>query len=413
VVHVTGESIWILNHYAITPDLAGGTRHFDLGKELVERGYEVVIFASGFDHVSKKYTKVGSKEPFRVEELEGIRFVWLNTLPYHGNDWRRVANMLSYGLRVIRVARHFQKPDVVIGSSMHPIAALAGWWLARRYRGRFIFEVRDLWPQTAIDMGAMKATGLSARLLYVWEKLMCERAEKVIVLMPNARQYYEGQGIASDKIHWIPNGVDLQRYHRFAALDPVTEAGLAFEQRKDKFKVVYAGAHGSANGLDTIIEAAAVLVRKGAPVHFILVGDGPERPALRAKATQLGCNNVTFLEPVPKTCIPALLRQADLLLLHIRRLGVHKYGASMNKLNDYLASGRPIIMAGATANDVVAEAQAGLTVPPGDAEALADGILRMLEMSKDQRERLGANGRAYVEEHHNISMLGEALAKLL
>lgn len=410
---MAGKSIWILNHYAITPDMAGGTRHFDLGKELVKRGYEVVIFASGFDHSSKKHIKVSPKERLRVEELEGVRFVWLNTFPYYGNDWRRVANMVSYGLRVLGVARRFKKPDVVIGSSMHPFAALTGWWLARRYKARFIFEVRDLWPQTAIDMGAMKATGLSARLLYAWEKFMCERAEKVIVLMPKARQYIESRGIDPGKIYWIPNGVDLERYRNLAPLDPSTEAARVLEQHKDKFKVVYAGAHGPANGLDVVIEAAAVLVKRAAAVHFVLIGDGPEKQALREKARQLGCTNITFLEPVPKTSMPAVLQQADLLLQCIRPIEVLKYGGSPNKVNDYLASGRPIIMSVATANDVVTEVQAGLTVPPGDAEALADGILQLLHMSNDERERLGANGRAYVEKYHSMSMLGETLAQLL
>jgi len=410
---VTGKCVWILNHYAITPDLAGGTRHFDLGKELVKRGYQVVIFASGFDHHSKMYVKVGPKERSRLEEVAGIQFFWLNTFPYHKNDWRRVAGMVSYGFKVLSAARNFKKPDVIIGSSLHPFATMAGWWLAKRYQARFIFEVRDLWPQTAIDMGAMKETGLPARLLFAWEKFMCRKAEKVIVLMPGARQYFAGRRIDPGKICWIPNGVDVERSRNITTLNTSTEAAQAFQQHRDKFKVVYAGAHGSANGLDVAIEAAALISKKESAVHFIFVGDGPERQALREKAEQLGCTNITFCGPVPKASMPAVLKQADLLTLCIRPMDLYKYGVSLNKVNDYLASGRPIVMAAAVANDAVAEAQAGLTVAPGDAEALADGILQLFNISPAERERLGTNGRLYVEKHYDTKRLGETLAQIL
>ncbi|MBS3975451.1 MAG: glycosyltransferase family 4 protein [Syntrophomonadaceae bacterium] len=393
--------------------MAGGTRHFDLGKELLKRGYQVVIFASGFEYVSRKYTKIGSKEMLRTEELAGVQFVWLNTFPHHKNDWRRVAGMVSYAFRVLKAASSFNKPDVVIGSNVHPLAVLAGWWLARKYQARFIFEVRDLWPQTLVDMGAIKETGLPARLLYAWEKFMCLKAEKVIVLMPGARQYYENRGVDPGKICWIPNGVDVERYRDTTPFDPSIGAAQAIERHQEKFKVIYAGAHGQANGLEVAIEAAALISKKEAAVHFIFIGDGPEKQALREKAAHLGCANVTFCDPVPKAGVPAVLKQADLLILCIRPMEVYKYGVSLNKVNDYLASGRPVVMAAAVSNDAVAEAQAGLTVLPGDAQALADGILQLFKMRPEELDQLGANGRAFVEKYYDTKHLGETLAKIL
>ncbi|KKM10725.1 hypothetical protein SY88_11525 [Clostridiales bacterium PH28_bin88] len=134
---MTNKCVWILNHYAVSPDMAGGTRHYDLGRELVKRGYEVTIFASGFDHNTKKYIKITPEEKLKVEDYEGVRFVWLNTVPYYGNDRRRILNMVSYGVRVVGAARCFKRPDVIIGSSMHPFAALVGWWLARKYKASY------------------------------------------------------------------------------------------------------------------------------------------------------------------------------------------------------------------------------------------------------------------------------------
>lgn len=408
-----GHEVWFLNHYAISPDMAGGTRHYDLARELVKRGYAVTIFASGFDHVTRRYAKVSAGEQLREEYHNGVRFVWLRTTPYQGNDWRRVLNMLSYGFGLWRCSGKFEKPDVILGSSMHPVAPLVGWWLAKRFRARFIFEVRDLWPQTAVDMGAIKRTGLLARVLYAWERFMYATADKVVVVPPHASGYIAGRGIDPKKIVWIPNGVDLERFDHPEPIDPASTLGRTFGKYMDKFKVVYTGAHGSANGLETMIDAAGLLVRTAPDIHFFFVGDGPEKPKLIRRAREQSATNVTFLDPVPKSQVAAILRQSDLLVHCLKGVEIQKYGVSPNKLYDYLASGRPVIMAGSAANRVVEEAGAGLAVEADSPEALAQGILQIKQMPLEERLCLGANGRAYVERYHSTRVLGEILAQVL
>lgn len=410
---MTGRSVWILNHYAITPDMTGGTRHYDLGKQLAKRGLKVTIFASGFDHSTKKYVKMVPTERFRIEDYEGVRFIWLNTIPYYRNDIRRVLNMFSYGIRVLNTIKGFDKPDVVIGSSMHPVAALAGWWLARKYEARFVFEVRDLWPQTAVDMGAIKPTSVLVRLLYAWEKFMYQRAEKIISLLPKAKEYITSRGIDPNKIVWIPNGVDLERFDNPESLDPKSEAAKAFAQYKDKFKVVYTGAHGIPNGLDIIIESAKIIEEKEPNIHFILVGEGTEKERLKIKSQQLGLNNITFCASVTKSSVPTVLSLADCLVISVPNFTIYSYGISPNKFFDYLASGKPVIYAGSPSNSIIEEAQAGITVEPGNPQALAEGILKINRMTVAERSLLGANGRAYVEKYHNIKVLGESFMRAL
>jgi len=408
-----GKNIWILNHYAVSPDMAGGTRHYDLGKELVRRGHKVTIFASGFKHSTKKYVKLHSGERFKIEDYNRVRFVWLNTIPYYGNNWRRILNMISYGVRVLNVCRGVEKPDVIICSSVHPFAVVAAWWLAKRYKARFIFEVRDLWPQTVVEMGAIKVTGIPARLLYIWEKFMYKRADKIIVLLPNAKEYIEKYGIDSQKIIWIPNGVDLELFDKPEHIDPSSEIAKVFRKQKNRFKVVYAGAHGPVNVLETVIDAACLLAKKSANIHFFLIGDGSEKKKLIKKAQEKSVDNITFLDPVPKSQIPAILQQSDLLMFCLRDLDIYKYGISLNKMYDYFASGKPIIMSGDAINGVIHEAGAGITVEPENPEALAQGILKIEKMTLAEREKLGANGRTYVEKYHNTKVLGDILEKIL
>lgn len=408
------KNIWILNHYAVSPDMSGGTRHYDLGRDLIRRDHKVTIFASGFDHNTKKYIKVHPKERYKIEDYSGVRFVWINTIPYYGNDWRRILNMISYGIRVLSVCRGIEKPDVIIGSSVHPFAVLAAWWLARRYKTRFIFEVRDLWPQTAVEMGAIKTTGIPARILYAWEKFMYKKAEKIIVLMPNAKDYIEKCGIDPQKIVWIPNGVDIEQFDKNNRFDLASEAAKAFKKYKNKFKVVYTGAHGPANGLETVIEAAYLLAKKSTNIQFFLIGDGPEKKKLIKKVQEKNIDNITFLDPVPKSQVAGVLYQSDLLLHCLKKLEVLKYGMSPNKIYDYLSSRKPIIMSvQAFKNNIVQEAKAGITVEPENPEALAKGIVKIQEMALEERQKLGANGRAYVEKYHNTRVLANILEKIL
>jgi glycosyltransferase involved in cell wall biosynthesis len=407
------KNIWILNHYAKTPDMSGGTRHYDLGRELVKRAHKVTIFASGFEHSSKKHIKIKPKDKFIVEDFDGVRFVWLNTIPYYSNNWRRIINMISYAVRVLRVVKKFEKPDVIIGSSVHPFAVIAAWWLARRYKTKFIFEVRDLWPQTVVEMGVIKSTGIPAKLLYAWEKFMYKKADKIIVLLPYAENYIKNKGINPKKIIWIPNGVDLERFDNSEPLNSSLKIFGVFMKYQDKFKIIYTGAHGIPNGLDIIIEAATLIKKEAPEIHFIFLGEGTEKKRLESKARMLKLNNITFCDSVPKSSVPSVLSLADCLIVSILNFDIYNYGISLNKLFDYLASMKPIIMAGNPKNNIVRDARAGIAVESGNPEILAEGILKIQKMSEEKREQLGANGRAYVEKHHDIKILTDKLEKIL
>jgi len=404
-------NIWIFNQYAHPPDLPGGTRHYDLGRELVKRGHRVVIFATSFHHYLHRETRLRSGEKWKVEDVNGVKFVWIRTPSYQRNDWRRVQNMVVFafqawwlGRRVPKIVPEIGKPDVVVGSSPHLLTPLAAYWVARHYRVPFVIEVRDLWPQTIIDMGELSAHHPITKALQALERSLYRRAERIITLLPLAYEYITGCGVSREKVVWIPNGVDLSQFDRAAMLGASHEG----------FRVMYLGAHGQANALDVLIRAAKVVQDRGHhEIRFVLVGDGPEKPRLIQLAKDLGLRNVDFRDPVPKVEVPKTIRTADVTVFILNDLPLYKYGVSVNKFFDYLAAGKPLALAGNPSSNPVEATHCGLTVPPRDPEALAEAVVKLYQMSPEERAEMGKRGREYVEKYHDIRKLAAQLESIL
>lgn len=403
--------VWMINQYAITPDLPGGTRHFDFGCELVKRGHEVYIFASDINLALRKHMKLQPDELWRGEEIKGVRFIWVRAALYEKNDWRRAWNMLSFSWNVRRVAKQISsKPDVIIGSSPHPFAARTAAHLAKKYGSRFLLELRDLWPQALIDMGGISENSLVASGLRLIEKQLCCEAEKIITLASGSSGYLVNRGVLPNKIVYIPNGVHLSNFK-------------LIDQGRDKqreqfgfigFTIVYTGAHGPANALETIISAAAILHKKRSDIQFVLVGDGPSKDDLVENAKERGLTNIRFLDPVPKGMIPQLLSVADAAVITLRSVDAFSYSISPNKLFDYMAAGKPVICA--VPGDVgrlVERNKAGLTVEPEDAIALAEAAECLRSMDNEERLAFGQRGRDLVMREFSREVIVNRLVEIL
>lgn len=402
------KHVWILNHYAQEPGGAGGTRHFHLAEHLQAHGWQGTVIAASVDHASGQQ-RLAAHQAQRLDTLQGVPFLWINTPGYRGNGGGRVRNMLAYTWAALRrrTTAGLPRPDVVIGSSVHPFAAVAGALLARRYKVPFVFEVRDLWPQTLVDMGRLRDDAPVTRVLRRLERWLYRRAARTVVLLPQAWQYIVPLGIAKERVVWIPNGVDLSLFPR---------AAPAAQSQDGVFTLMYFGAHGQANGLDNVLQAMARLqeMPAGQHIRLRLIGDGPLKPALVAQAEALGLRNVVFEPPVPKAQIPALAAQADAFVIAVLDLpGLYRFGISMNKLFDYLAAERPTVIASDAANNPIAEAGAGLTVAPGQPQALAEAIAQIAAMPLAERQRMGRAGREYVEQNHGFDQLAGRLAAVL
>jgi glycosyltransferase involved in cell wall biosynthesis len=393
----TGPSLLWVNHFAVSPAEGGGTRHFELGRELVRLGWRVDIAASDVNLHTRAYTRrAGPADRASVTEtVDGVRFRWLWAAPYRGNDWRRVWNWGSFGLSLLG-DRKAARPDVVIGSSPHLFAAWAALRLARRLEVPFVLEVRDLWPESLLAVGGRRgaaywAFDALARHLYA-------HAARIVVLARGTGEYLARErGVAAEKIVYVPNGVD-----------PAAFADVSRPPR-ETFTLVYAGAHGPANGLDAVLDAADRL--RGRPdVRFLLVGDGPAKAELVRAAGERGLRNVEFRAPVAKAQVPALLAEADAGLMVLRESPLFAFGVSPNKLFDYLGAALPVVcnVPGEVAG-MVRAADAGVQAADASGEALADAVLRLAGEGAEARARRGESGRAWVAREHGREVVAARL----
>jgi len=386
--------IWLINHYALTPDQAGGTRHYDIARALVAKGHQVTIIAASIHysshHEMKHYPEAST---LLQESIDGIDFIWVKTTPYSGNGIGRVRNMLEFTWRLRQLkSLKIPRPDIIVGSSVHLFAVFGAYRLARYFDTPFVMEVRDIWPQTLIDLGVSKHHPFV--LLLGWlEPFLYRKADAIITLLPKADAHIEQFGIDRQKIFWVSNGVDLSKFEQ-----PRPTHHLDSE----KFNLLYTGTLGKANDLQPLIDAAARL-QETPEIMITLVGDGPERQALKEAAK--GVKNVTFLKPLPKSELPALLQEADLLFVALKDIPLYRFGMSMNKLFDYMAAQRPTLFATNIDDNPIKTADAGLTVPPDDVDEIVNAVRTVYNATKETQKTMGTNGRTYVERHFSMPVI--------
>jgi len=389
-------TIWFIHHYAVPPTAPGGTRHFAVARWLARQGHRVRIVASSYHYQSQRETRDYQGANDQREMIDGVEFIWVRTHPYRGNSLGRLLNLLSFAWRALRVdlLRDGDRPGAVLGSSPQPFAALAARILARRHRARFVYEVRDIWPQTLVELGRTSRLN-PVILVFGWIERHCARmADAIVTLLPGSQPHLVACGARPDRIVWVPNGVDL------AQSGPVRPV-----PRRDTCTFLYAGAMGVANGLGQVIEAAGLLRDRVPGVRVVLMGEGAELERLQSLATRRGATNVVFRPPVAKAAVHDALAEADAFLMILTDSPVFQWGISPNKLFDYLAAGRPVVFAVNTPVDPVAEAGAGVRADPGSPEDLARAMETVAAMTPEARAAMGLRGRQYVEAHHDVDRL--------
>lgn len=396
------KKIWIINHYAGIPGISSGSRHFNLAKQLVKRGYDVTIFLSSAIH-NIDYNNIVDGALYKNEEFEGVRFISVKTTSYSGNGYKRIMNICQFYVRVKKVATIIgadEPPDVVIGSTMHPLTLCAGAKIAKKFCCKYIEEIRDLWPETFLSLKPNFNKHL-LNFLYNIERKIYGKADILIFTFEGGYDYIVERGwqkyFPKSNVYYINNGIEFDSYRYNLDNYSIEDSDLD----NDKiFKAIYVGTIGVVNNIDLLVDAAEILIYKGyEDIEILIWGNGPELSRLETEVSNRGLDNIKFKHNVEKKYIPYILSKSNVGLLHNRELPVHRFGTSQNKKYDYLASGRPVISTGKSGYDTIEKKKAGVTLDYPTPECLVDAIIKFYQMPKSQYNQYCKNALDLVKEY--------------
>ena len=404
--------VLILNQYALPAGEAGITRHGEIGAELVRRGHDVTVIASDFDYLTRQPTARGGIAGSTTHN--GVRFIWARTGAYVANDRRRVASMLRYGAAAAWAGlRSGPTPDVVVGSSPQPLAVLAASVVARVRRRPWVFEARDIWPSALVDMNAIPRNGRTHRMLERLERHLYATADAVVSVPPRGSLRLEELGIDPAKNHHIPNAASAALGD--AAPLPSTLVRL-LRETDGRFVLVYTGAIGVMQDFGSVLAAIRLLRDTNAELYrrliFLIVGGGVAAEDTTRRVADLGLDHVRVHSAVAKPAVHSLLLKADACLVALARADVFRYGISPNKLFDYFAAAKPVMVASAYPTPAD-EANAGIRFQPGNPESMLDAIVKLMTMPAADRIAMGERGRTLVEREHSIGAVTDRYEALL
>ncbi len=391
----------LLIHQAFAAlDEAGGTRHHELALFLARRGHQVSIIASPVSYLTGKNNRSADFEEDANGSIKIYRTYTYSAL--HKSFFHRIFSFLSFMISSFFKACAIKKIDLVWGTTPPIFQSATAWLISKIKHVPFLLEVRDLWPEFAIAVGVLK-NPLLIKCSYWLEKFLYRQADQIIVNSPGFTEHVRNKG--GKNIILIPNGADISLFDNRKRSE--IRKGLGFT---NKFIILYAGAHGMSNNLEMALRAAELL-KDNKNIHFILLGDGKEKPNLINSAKQMDLPNLTFLDPVPKNKIAGFLSAADACLAILKPIDLYKT-TYPNKVFDYMAARKPILLAiDGVIREVVEKSGCGIFCDPGDARALADGCL-FLYNHREAAAAMGEKGYHYLNSHFNREKIASRSVKL-
>lgn len=411
--------IWILDHYSSEPKYGGISRQYDFAKEFSRRGIKVTVISSAFSHYSHEY--ITDEECLYSQIDDNAWYAYIHTTKYQNNGGiSRIWNTFSYVYYVWKnfksIAEKLGKPDVVVGSSVHPFTWLVANHIARKYSVKFIVEVRDLWPANQIDDEGMSPYHPMAITLGILEKWAYGKASKIIYSMPKGWTYICGKlGIPQGKTMWIPQPMDCERFDknatRYDELDNELKAFVG-----DDFVCVFTGYYMEYEGVLEMLQAAKIIKDKGLDIKFVFLGSGAEKEHMLEYKHNNSLDNVYIGGRISKELVPAILRRAQICMAHLAvrdNPKSYQYDVSKNKLSEYMYSDSCVIFGTYIENQFVKTSGAGYTIEPFSAEAFANTIEKIYAMDEITRAEFGQNGRKYINENARVEKLVEKYIGLI
>ena len=403
------KTIWIINQYSSTPETGVGGRHYYFAKSLAQLGYEVYLVGAAFTHLLREPPVLENN--FKVEPIaDNFNFVWVKMPTYaEAHSKKRIANWFSFAWKITKLKNILPKPDVILYSSPSLVGYLGAEKLARDLSVPLAFEVRDIWPLTLCELGGYSENHPFIRLLQWIEDRAYKNSDFVLSNLKNSYEHMQSRGMKPEKFAWVPNGFLKEEVESAQPLEQSTLNQLP----KDKFIVGYAGTLGIANALDSFIRAANEL--KGySEIAFVLVGNGKLKQRLQQQVNELGLTNVYFVDAIPKRQVQSLLKVFNVCYIGLTKDPLFRFGVSPNKLFDYLYAGKPILYAIDSGRYTpVTDSQSGIQIEPENVEHIVDGVLKLYNMSPEERAVMGSNGHQEAVQSYEYGSLTKKLASIL
>ena len=398
--------VLIINQYASNIKNGFGGRHYYLAKYMSMHGADVQVVAASYTHLLRTPPKLDGS--YRIEKIdEHFSFLWLRTNEYSSsNKFSRILNWFIFGLRVLSLSKikGFQKPDVIVFSSPPLLSFLMAFRLARKYSIPIVWDVRDLWPLTFVELGGYSKWHPFVLMNELLESFALKNSSAVISNWKFSINYYKKKGCVIDKFLWVPNGYDSDEYHNQCRL---TDNVLDLIPER-KFIVGYVGTIGLANALHVLIDVATELLQHS-DIHFVIVGDGYKKDDLISTVSIRHLDNITFVPSVPKKMVSSVLGLFDICYVGFSASNLYSYGFSLTKLPEYLMSAKPIVCSVDSPYRPIEDAAAGLMPPAEDVDSISSAILKIKNMSEIDRVAMGNNGKRFAKSHFCYDILAERM----
>jgi len=400
------KKVLFLTHYFPPEVTAAANRTFEHIKRWQQQGLKVTVITNYPNHPNGEIPEDYQNKLFTRENYRGIEVIRVKTYatPNKGT-YRRTLNFIVYFLMSIWVSFYTKKVDVIIATSPQFLCGLAGAVIKRMKNKPFILEIRDLWPDSIIAVGALKEGNPVIKFLEFLEKKMYNAATHIIPLTNAFKDHIAECGYSKENITVIPNSVDLKQ------LENVVEVNTDFK-KNGKFVCSYIGTFGMAHKLGTILDTAALL-REEEDIHFLLIGDGAERKKLVEKKEKMGLDNVTLLPLQPKKNIPYFLELSDIGLIVLRDSKLFET-VIPSKIFEYMAKDNALILSmpkGETTR-LLNQGQFGVWVPPQSPRKFA-GQIKQLYNNRDKVKAMAREGKHLVENYYNRDTLAGKMAKII
>ena len=391
---------------------APGARASELARHWAVAGHEVTVL-TGFPNHPTGVVPPEYRDKFRRlvvrERIDGVNVVRTWLLPYPNRRAReRMLNYSSFCLSASITGLFSSRPDVVIASSPQLLVGLSGWWLAQWKRVPFVFEVRDLWPESLAAVGMGDGTSLLHRSLGKIAGFLYRKCDRVVVVTPAFEEHLvERWRVPREKISVVENGVETEVFSQRAGKDRRKE--LAME---DKYVVSYIGTMGMAHGLETMIAAAGELRDSNPEITFLIVGEGAEKERIITMARDRGLSNMRFVDQQPRENIPSYICASDICLVLLKKTELFKT-VIPTKMLEFMSCARPVILGvDGQARAILEEARGGLAIEPGNSEALVKAV-RYFAANRDLAIQMGRNGREHIVRKFSRRHSAEKYVRIL